>query len=576
MKTARNRSDATEPEPPTPCSAGVNTWRSIVGALLALVLLNGLLSFGPWWPTPGILPSARLAPEFVALWWLLLWLAARPVTTSRRAIGVLSVAVLVLVLGRYADVTAPSLLGRSVSLYWDLPQLPRFLWVSARNHPWWLSASALALVLVAAWLLFTLIRLCLTLVLQTLAPWALRSLGAWGLGFCATLLAAAHVAKAPGAERFASNAVLPTYTRQMGLLWDAHVPGRLAQALPSLTPVEDALAKQDTHILSALRNRDVAFVFLESFGAVLYDQPQVRAGTDSARRALEATLFASGRHVVSGFFRSPTVGGASDLAHMSLLSGVDLSDPRRHDLLLTTRRPTLLHLFKQAGYETFGVYHAVSWPWPEHVHYGFDHYVDGPALGYEGPPITFWKIPDQIALARFEQAFARTAASPPRVLFFPTISSHFPFGPVPPYQPDWDKALSANPFDAQELKAALEQRINWLDMRTHYVASVNYVYQWLNGYFERPEARETIYILLGDHQPTANITGEDATWDIPVHIVSRDRELLNRFKGQGFSDGLYPDRQVLGELHILTSLLLSGFGPAAVQPGQARSAPPTP
>jgi len=152
------------------------------------------------------------------------------------------------------------------------------------------------------------------------------------------------------------------------------------------------------------------------------------------------------------------------------------------------------------------------------------------------------------------------------VLFFATISSHFPFGPVPPYQRDWERALTATPFDADELRDALAQPLNWLDMRSHYVASVNYVYRWLSGYFERPEARETVYVLVGDHQPTANITGEGVPWDVPVHIISRDRALLERFKAQGFSDGLWPDRRVLGGLHHLTSLLLTGFGAGPALP----------
>lgn len=550
-------------------AAPVAAWRPglrLGAALLALVFLNGLLSFGPWWPTPGIVPQARLAPEFVGLWLLLLWLAARPRTPSHRLLWALSVAILCLALGRYADVTAPSLFGRPVSLYWDLPQLPRFLWVSAREHPWWLSVAALALVLGAGGLLLACIKASLALLLRGLVPWALRSLWAWGLAFGAALLAAAHVVEVPGTGRLVTNAVMPTYVRQVGLLWEAHMPGRLAHVLPSLSPVEDALVMHGPQALSALGGRDVNIIFLESFGAVLYDHPRVRAATDPARQALLQTLSASGRHVVSGFFRSPTFGGASDLAHLSLLSGIDLSDPRRHDLLLTTRRPTMMHLFKQTGYQTFGLYHAVSWPWPEHVHYGFDHYVDGPSLRYDGPPITFWRIPDQIALARFEHAFPRTAGGPPRVLFFPTITSHFPFNPVPPYQPDWQRALTATPFDAGEFQAALDQPVDWLNMRRHYVDSVNYVYRWLAGHFEKPEVRDTVYVLLGDHQPTANITGEDAPWDVPVHIISRDRELLERFKAQGFSDGLWPGRRVLGELHHLTSLLLTGFGPPAARP----------
>jgi hypothetical protein len=103
-------------------------------------------------------------------------------------------------------------------------------------------------------------------------------------------------------------------------------------------------------------------------------------------------------------------------------------------------------------------------------------------------------------------------------------------------------------------------------MGTHYVGTVNYVYRWLAGHFRRPEPRETVYVLIGDHQPTANITGEGVTWDVPVHIVSRDPALLGRFRALGFSDGLSPERTVLGEMHHLTSLLLTGFGPAPAEP----------
>ncbi|MCU0956552.1 MAG: sulfatase-like hydrolase/transferase [Hydrogenophaga sp.] len=549
-----------------PLSIDHHHWWPQARAVLALLVLNALLSFGPWWPTPGIRFQALLAPEMVGLWLLLLWLAARRVAPSNRTLWGLSLLVLLLVLGRYADVTAPSLFGRPISLYWDIPQLPRFLWVSAQNHPWWVSAGALVLVLGFGAPLLVLIRACLGALLHTLAPRALRSLWAWGLAFVAAVLAAAHVAWVPGTGRWVSNAVLPTYLKQMKLLADAALPGRLAQALPPLTPVEDAMTHHGPDLLSALRQRDVTIIFLESFGAALYEHPQIRPATEPGRLALQQALAASGRHVVSGFFRSPVIGGASDLAHLSVLSGVELSDPRRHDLLLTTQRPTLMHLFRQAGYETFGLYHAVSWPWPEHVHYGFDHFIDGPALAYEGPPITFWNIPDQIALARFEQAHPRGPQNPPRLLFFPTITSHFPFNPVPPYQPDWQRALTATPFDPAELQAALSQPMNWLDMRSHYIEAVNYVYRWLSGRLARPDARETIYVLVGDHQPTANIIGEGAPWDVPVHIISHDPALLETFKAQGFSDGLWPDRQVIGELHLLTSLLITGFGAGATQP----------
>ena len=40
------------------------SWRRLAVAILALLFLNGMLSFMDWWATPGLLPDHRLAPEF--------------------------------------------------------------------------------------------------------------------------------------------------------------------------------------------------------------------------------------------------------------------------------------------------------------------------------------------------------------------------------------------------------------------------------------------------------------------------------------------------------------------------------
>jgi hypothetical protein len=45
-----------------------------------------------------------------------------------------------------------------------------------------------------------------------------------------------------------------------------------------------------------------------------------------------------------------------------------------------------------------------------------------------------------------------------------------------------------------------------------------------------------------------------------VHIVTRDRALLERFIALGFVAGLEPQRPALGGMHDLTTLLLQGFG----------------
>ena len=66
-------------------------------------------------------------------------------------------------------------------------------------------------------------------------------------------------------------------------------------------------------------------------------------------------------------------------------------------------------------------------------------------------------------------------------------------------------------------------------------------------------------MLIGDHQPPADIPCDDASWDVPVYIVSRDRKLLALFVEQGFHHGLEPPRKSLGPMHALTGMLLQAF-----------------
>jgi hypothetical protein len=144
-------------------------------------------------------------------------------------------------------------------------------------------------------------------------------------------------------------------------------------------------------------------------------------------------------------------------------------------------------------------------------------------------------------------------------VFFPTITCHLPFNPVPPYQTDLRKLLGDTPFDPADSARALAVKPDWLNMFPGYVAMVEYTYRWLGDYLRQPQPRDTIYILVGDHQPAANVSGEGASWDVPVHIVSRDPDLLARFAAQGFHEGLEPPRAVRGGLHDLTTMMLRAF-----------------
>ena len=566
--------DASTPAPTRTTSANV---RRVLLALLALVLLNTLLSLRNWWPTPAVLPDHRLAPEFVALWVLLLGAVAWRGGLSNRALGWLSLGYLGMVVGRYLDVTVPSLFGRPVNLYWDGKQIPTFLWVSARDYPWWVSVLAVATLAAVFGALYFAIRWALGTVARDAAPYALRARWTWAVTLLAVIAVVAHLAGAVPqlTWHLVTKPVTPTYARQAVLLATAFLPGRLDKVVPPSAAMEAAVAEPPEIALGALGGRDFTLMFLESYGAMAFDHPRVGPKLVPAREQLARDIAASGRLVASAFVRAATFAGASELSHLSLLSGIDLTDPLRHDLLLTTDRPTLTTVFGRAGYQSVGLYPALSWDWAERAYYGFDLFVDGRDLDYRGPPLGYWKIPDQFTLARFDQLHPRGPDAPPRFLFFPTITSHLPFGPVPPYQPDWDRLVTDDPYGAEESQRLLVSFVDWMDMLPNYVGMFEYTYRWLGSYLQRPEPRESVMLWVGDHQPASSVSGEGASWEVPVHIITRDPELLARFVALGFRPGLEPQRPTLGGMHDLTTLLLAAFH-AAPDLAPVASGPRTP
>jgi len=528
----------------------VNGWTAF-RAVAALLLLNAALSFENWWPTPGIKPDHRLAPEFVALWVVLLVAVRVTGALPRRLLTGLAIAYTLLMIGRYVDVTAPALFGRPVNLYWDAPQVPRFLAVIGQQlAPWQMLLLGLAIAL-ALWGLHRTLRGLIAVVARDAVPFALRSPASLAVTAVAIALVAGNLAGVQATWPVISKPVAPTYVTQARILLTAWSPDRLEKALPPSPRFDSDLA-----VLDGL---DVKLLFLESYGATVFDDPETRRSLQPAREDLSEAIRETGRQAVSAFVRSPTYGGGSDMAHLGLLSGIDLSDPTRHDLLLTSDRPTLLRLFRTRGYETFGFYPALSWAWPEGAFYGYEHLVDGPALDYQGPPFGYWHIPDQYAIARFDQLYPIGPDTRPRFLFFATINTHIPFRPVPPYQPDWSRVLTDHPFDDAAVGRALAEEIDWTDLIPAYRESVAYTYTWLAGYLRQPAPRDYLLILIGDHQPVGSVTGPDASWDVPVHVVTSRPALLQRLEAVGFRPGLEPERPILGDMHVLTRLLLDVF-----------------
>jgi len=521
----------------------------------ALLLLNAALTLGNVWPTPWVTLRAELSVEVAVVVLALAVYAELALRRGwslpgRRSALALTVPMFLLTIGRYADVTAPALYGRPVNLYWDAQHLPNIVaMLTEVAKPWMLAAFVAGVVAFVA-ALGGLLYWALARVERSLSSNAQRrALGA----LAAALVAAFFVGRAlewPIGYWF-SDPVLATYRDQLAFVFET----RSAAARREL-PARP-LARSD---LGRVAGADVLLLFLESYGAVTYDSPEIAPIVARGRRELAAAAAATGRDVSSAFFESPTFGGLSWLAHSTLLSGLDVRDAGTYDLLLTQRRPTLPKLFASSGFRTLAVMPGLKSEWPEGAFYGFDAILGERELDYRGPDFGWWRIPDQYSLAKLDSVALGPPPRAPVFVFFPTINTHIPFRPTPPYQPDWARVLTEHPFDAAAAAASIAQSPDWTSLGVSYAESFVYTLDYLAGYLRaRPDA-DFVLVLVGDHQPAASVTGVGARWDVPVHVITKRGAVTQALRAAGFVAGLdIASAARVGTLADLTSVLLGAF-----------------
>ena len=516
----------------------------------AVLLLDVSLTFTNLWPTPAIGWHGELSVEVAATLIAFAAIGHRASRPSARLVRWLGAAWALLVIGRYADVTSAALYGRDINLYWDLRYIPDVGKMVVAAAPLWLVALAVSAAVAVFGLLFALLRRALARLAEAAADASERRV-LIGLGLLLVLgfLAERGRATPPEAPWFPTP-VTATYARQARLMVQARSAGRATSVLAAPEPPAADLAR--------VRQTDVLLVFMESYGAVSYDRPEIADRLQAARARFADDIRESGRDVVSAFVESPTFGGSSWLAHLSLVSGVEVRDPDAYALLMTAKRRTAVTAFGSQGFRTVAMMPGLKKSWPEGAFYGFDDIRDAEHITYQGPWYGWFGIPDEATFANLD-ALQTPASRPPFFVFLPTLSTHFPFGPTPPYQEDWQRMLTAEPYPFDEAYDALAEEPDWTNFRPGYAKAVAYAYRSIGGYLRQRTGHDLVMILLGDHQPPAAVSGDKAPWDVPVHVIASNRAVLDRLVARGFHAGLTPARPDVSRMHGLLPLLLDAF-----------------
>ena len=416
--------------------------------------------------------------------------------------------------------------------------------------PWWLIATVAGVAVLVVVLAYMLARLALDGVAAAMERRGSRLV----LG---TLAGAAIIVFA--GQQF-SPRVLPTvaYAEPVTLAGVRQVRFVLAMIGPGVTAPRLGPSPAFDAGLRGLGGADVLLVFVESYGAVTYETPAIAAGLAGSRAEFEAAIRDTGRQVVSAYVESPTFGGGSWLAHLSLMSGVEVRDQYAYTSLMASRRETLVTNFARRGYRTVALMPGMRQAWPEGAFYGFDVIYGHDLLEYRGPRFGWWDIPDQFTLARLDAVERHRPSRPPLFVVFPTGTSHAPFGPVAPYQPDWSRVLTKDAYVEADVERAMAARPDLTNLAPSYTRAIAYEYASLAGYL-REQADDAVVIVIGDHQPPAAVSGKGAPWRVPVHVIGRRRHMLDALIEHGFRPGLEPRRPSIGAMHELAPRLLEAF-----------------
>ncbi|MGH8256168.1 MAG: CDP-alcohol phosphatidyltransferase family protein [Steroidobacteraceae bacterium] len=330
-------------------------------------------------------------------------------------------------------------------------------------------------------------------------------------------------------------------------------------------------------LVAGLRGKDVLLVFVESFGRVAVHGSSFAPGVDAVLEAGTRQLQAAGFSSRSAFLTSPTFGGISWLAHATLESGLWVDSQQRYNQVLASDRMTLTSAFKRAGWRTVSDVPADTRKWPQGaLFYRFDEFYNALNVGYRGPSFSYATMPDQYTLAALRRLELAKAQRRPIMAEIDLVSSHDPWTPLPRLVP-WDQLGDGAIFDPMPAQG-LSPAVAFKDpnvVRALYGRSIEYTLSALFSYVTTYPDPNLVLIVLGDHQPWKQVSGNHPGHEVPVSIIAHDPAVLARISGWGWEDGMLPGPDApVWPMSALRDRFLSAFSPGCLRgtPAVPRSA----
>ncbi len=312
-----------------------------------------------------------------------------------------------------------------------------------------------------------------------------------------------------------------------------------------------------------LRGKDVIVTFIESYGRSAIEDPVMAPGVGETladgTQALTDARFAA----KSGWLTSATYGGSSWLGHSTFLSGLWINNQQRYNTLVNSDRLTLTEAFRRTGaWRTVGVMPGVQKRWPEEEFYGLEKNYESKDLGYKGPKFSWSTMPDQYTLEAFQRLEHGRKSDKPLMSEIILTSSHQPWAPLPKTVPQ-DQLGDGSVFeDIQKAgKNPKDVLYDETQAKQEYGKSIQYSVTSVVDWMERYGTDDTVLVLLGDHQPMSQVSGANASHDVPISIVAKDPKVLDKITDWNWSDGLRPtDEAPVWKMSAFRDKFLTAYG----------------
>jgi len=522
-------------------SNGTGHWASVVVFLLGWAFLNCLFNLrfpgnepAGWYP----LPSIDVAVLLVVFWLV----RARGAVVPDWVRFVIVLLALVTRIFRIAEGVVERNFHRALCLYLDVPLVPNLValmrsTVSARRL---LVCSAL--IAVAIVVLGVLTWWALAITERAMAYPVHRRLFVGVLIVCALLSPLTLKRHDPEVHLgLFGRSIVPRFAGEIAFL--RHAPEYRRERNEQIAHMRETLRAMPNG-LDRLHHADVLLVVVESYGATVIAEPDYARRMAPVYAAFESELGQHGFTMASTMLTSATYGGRSWLAHAGLRTGVRTEDGLAYTTMLDARPPpqTMAQFFRAAGYRTVLVQPGTTARKPEGLVAGFEQKIYAMDLDYHGPAFKWATMPDQYVIDfvhRHEVARRPESPRPPLFVEYELVTSHSPWSLQPRMVDEWDELGDGGRIFNQIPPVRYE--IGWANLGMAgeaYVTSVIYDLDVLRRYLTERIDGDALIIVLGDHQPSANVTRDSPSHEVPVHVISRDRSFVQRFLAAGYVPGM--------------------------------------